>query len=787
MVVIRTWTDRLASRLADSVVRFRWLVILAAVLGMGLAASGARHLEFANNYRVFFSGENPELVAFENFQATYTKNDNILFVLKPKDGQVLTPRLAQAQERLTAEAWKIPFAIRVDSLTNFQNSWADGDDLTVEDLVRNGVDLPMQELDRRKGIALAEPLLNGNLISPDGDTIGVNVTLQYPEKSLTEVPEAVGYARDLAEGLRQDFPDLHIALSGISMLNNSFAESGQKDVMTLIPIMYGMLIVVMIVILRSFTGTFATLLVIGFSTLTAMGLAGYAGVKLTPISVTAPTVILTLAIADSIHILLSMLPLMREGHDKIFALKESIRINFLAVTITSVTTVIGFLALNFSDSPPFWHLGNITATGIVAAWAYSLFFMPAVVSLLPMRVRARRGGAVSSDGPMERLANFVIPRSRGILIGTGIVSVALVAAVPTLDLNDSWVEYFDHRVQFRNDAEFAIENLSGLYPIEYSVDAEEPGGVSEPVYLQNLDAFTGWLRAQPEVRHVFSYTDIIKRLNKNLHGDDPDWYRIPDQRDLAAQYLLLYELSLPYGLDLNDRISIDKGATRVTATLDNISTVDVRAFNDRAVLWLKENTPDYMHAKPTSATVMFSYISERNISSMLRGNLIAVVLIAGIMILSLRSLPLGALSLIPNAIPIVLTFGVWALMVGQVGMAAATVSATSLGIIVDNTVHFMTKYLRARRERGFDQADAIRYAFHTVGAAIAANAAILAVGFGVLAASTFRINAEMGLLTALAIVIALAVDFLLLPSLLLIGYDKEKGRSHDDARVSQPA
>ena len=276
------------------------------------------------------------------------------------------------------------------------------------------------------------------------------------------------------------------------------------------------------------------------------------------------------------------------------------------------------------------------------------------------------------------------------------------------------------------------------------------------------------------MRHVYSYTDTIKRLNKNMHGDELEWYRIPEQRDLAAQYLLLYELSLPYGLDLNDRISIDKGATRVTATLDDISTVEVRAFNTRAKGWLAENTPAYMHAEPTGATVMFSHISEQNIESMLRGNLLAVILITGILMLALRSLPLGALSLIPNAVPILMTFGVWALIVGQVGMAAATVSATSVGIIVDNTVHFMTKYLRARRVRGFDRPEAIHYAFRTVGVAIAVNALILALGFAVLATSTFRINAEMGLLTALAIVIALAVDFLLLPALLMIGHKKEK-------------
>ena len=791
MAVVRTWTDRLAARLAELVIRFRWLVILAGVLAAAAAGSGGQYLEFANNYRVFFSQENPELIAFDRFQDTYTKNDNILFVLQPEDGQVLSPAMAEAQERLTEGAWKIPFAIRVDSVTNFQHTWADGDDLTVEDLVRDGADMAPEELARREAIALAEPLLTANLISPEADTVGINVVLQYPEKSLTEVPEAVGFARDLAEEIRRDFPGVHVALSGVSMLNNAFAESGQADAMTLIPAMYGVLIVVMVLVLRSFTGVLATLLVIALSTITAMGLAGYAGVKLTPVSVTAPTIVLTLAIADSVHILVSMLALMREGRDKVAALKESLRINFLAVTVTSITTIVGFLALNFSDSPPFWHLGNITAVGIAAAWVFSLAFLPAVVSLLPVRVKARKStasaGGAAHGGAMLRLADFVIARHRAIMLGTGALAVGLVAAVPLINLDDNWVKYFDHRVQFRHDAEFAIEHLSGLYPIEFSLEAAEPGGISEPEYLAKLEAFTGWLRAQPEVRHVYSYADIIKRLNKNMHADDEAWYRMPEERELAAQYLLLYELSLPYGLDMNDRVSIDKGATRVTATLDDISTVEVRAFIARSGEWLAQNTPAYMHAKPTSATVMFSYISQRNIESMLRGNLIAVLAIGLIMVLSLRSLSLGALSLIPNAIPILMTFGAWGLLVGQVGMAAATVSATSLGIIVDNTVHFLTKYLRARRERGFDRPDAIRYAFETVGAAIAANAVILAFGFAVLAASTFRINAEMGLLTAMAIVIALAIDFLLLPSLLLIGHKKERVSSNEDARLHQAA
>ncbi len=777
--------DAFASALAATVIKYRWLVIIAAVMSVVAVGSGARYLDFANNYRVFFSDENPELVAFETFQGTYTKNDTILFVIQPADGQLFSTRVTEAVRRVTEEAWQIPYSIRVDSISNFQHTWAKDDDLTVEDLIQNG-DAPSDErLAEIRAIALAEPLLKDNLIAADAKTTGVNVVLQYPEKSLNEVPTAVAKARSIAENIRADYPELKVALTGISMLNNSFAEAGIKDLGTLVPLMYLVLLVVMLVTLRTYSGTAATLLVIMFSTVAAMGVGGFMGIELTPISIIAPTIILTLAIADSVHILISMRDAMRQGLEKRAAIIEAMRINFMPVSITSITTIVGFMSLNFSDSPPFWHLGNLTASGIAAAWLYSVTFLPALMSLLPMKVKVAEiaRGATGSGGVMERIADFVIARYRGLLLTTAAAAAALTVMVPTIDLNDDWTKYFDQRVEFRRDTDFALKNLGGLYPIEFSMTAESVGGISEPEFLTHLEAFTVWLREQPEVTHVYSLSDIMKRLNKNMHGDDPAFYTLPDDRELAAQYLLLYELSLPYGLDLNDRVNIDKSATRVTATLGDVSTVETRAFMERADAWQRENTPEYMWSQPTGATVMFSYIAKRNVESMLRGNAIAVVLITIIMMLALRSIRLGALSLVPNAIPILMTFGVWALLVGIVGMAAATVTATSLGIIVDNTVHLLTKYLRGIRENGLSVPDAIRYAFRTVGMAVAANAVILTLGFSVLALSTFKINAEMGLLTALAVIIALIVDFLFLPALLMLGYKSTKGETYGTAQT----
>jgi predicted RND superfamily exporter protein len=758
--------DRFAVSLARGVIRWRWAVIVAVLLAALGIGSGAQHLGFASNYRVFFSQENPELQAFENLQATYTKNDNFLFVLEPADGNAFTRETLAAVESLTHEAWQIPYAIRVDSVSNFQHTEGIEDDLIVADLVSNATALDDAGLERALNIALAEPLLKDQLVSANGAATAVNVTLQYPEKSLFEVPEAVARAREIRDRIEAEYPQLAVYVTGVSMLNNAFSETGMADMGSLVPLMFGVILLLTFAIIRSAWATLATSVVILLSMTVAMGVAGFFGISLTPISASAPIVILTLAIADSIHILVSLRSAMRDGMERLAAVVEAVRLNFMPVTITSLTTVVGFASLNFSDSPPFWHLGNITAVGITAAWLLSLTLLPALVSLLPVRFK-QKAVAEGHRPAMDRLADFVIANRRHLLILVSVFSLALVAFIPTLKLNDQWVNYFSENIEFRTDSDQALQYF-GMYPIEFSVPAAGPGGVSEPEYLETLDEFAGFLRTQPQVTHVYAFSDVMKRLNKNLHGDDQGWYRIPDNRELSAQYLLLYEISLPYGLDLNDRINVDKSATRVTATLADVSSIETKAFLASANDWLARNAPDYMQARPTSAQVMFTYIAERNMHNMVGGTIAAVLAISLIMMLALRSVGLGLLSLVPNGLPILVTFGAWALIVGEVGFSVATVASISLGIVVDDTVHFLAKYARARRERGLDAEDSIRYAFNSVGTAIVVNTVILAVGFAVLTASNFKVNADMGLLTSLAIVLALVLDFLLLPALLLL-------------------
>ena len=758
------------------IIRWKYLVVLVSIALAFATATGGQFLNFSNDYRMFFGEDNPQLLAFEKMQATFNKNDNILFVVTPKSGKVFSKETLTVIKDITHEAWQVPFSTRVDSITNHQHTSAEEDDLIVDDLVVDPNVLTKSDLLIIQSIAINEPMLVNRLISPDSKYAGVNVTVQLPGKSLDEVPKTVAFARNLKQQMLEKHPDVEIRLVGMAVMNNAFPEASMDDVTTLYPLALGFIVLTLYILLRGLSGTVATFIMIILSIMTAMGLAGWSGILLSPPVMSAPIMILTMAIADAVHLLVTMRHELAIGLDKDKAIVESMRINFRPIFVTTLTTVLGFLSLNFSDAPPFHDLGNIASMGVTAAFIFSITFLPAIVSILPARGKRE----VAGKQMMTRLGEFVVNQQKPLLIGNAIIITALATMVPLNELNDKFVEYFDESIEFRRDSDYAAENLTGVYYIDYALGTGESGGISDPDYLANTARFSQYLRSQPEVKHVQTISDTFKRLNKNMHGDDPAWHRLPEERNLAAQYLLLYEMSLPYGLDLNNQIDIDKSATKIAVTLKTLTSNEVIAFDQAAMLWLEENTPSI---KPYSSgpTIMFAHLGKRNINSMLIGTSTALVLISAVLIFFLGSFKYGFISLLPNLTPALAAFGLWGLTVGQVGIGLSIVTGMTLGIVVDDTVHFLSKYLRARREKGLNAEDAVRYAFNSVGLALLVTSLVLVAGFMILAQSHFYLNSSMGLLTSVVIILALIIDLTLLPALLM----KFPGRPHNDKAGKQ--
>ena len=775
----------LESRLGAWAIEFRWPIVGVALVLVAIAASGTAFLEFSADDRIYFSRDNPELLASEAMENTYGEASNVFFAVVPEDRDATSALALEAALWLTERSWEIPYATRVDSLTNYQHTTAAEDDILVRDLVDDAALGDGDERSRIRAVALAEPLLSGRLMAADGGASGVNVTVVLPDgNQMREGSRVARFSYGLADQVGERFPGIDVRVTGLVIFNQAFMEVSLRDLKILVPASFAAMILMLVLLTGGLGGTLAIMLVVALSVMTAVGLGGWVGLPMTAPSAVAPVVVLTVAIASCVHIFSSLVHHMRndssrapadrdaggppsllaDGGIKRNAIIESMRINLQPVFLACLTTALGFLSMNFSESPPLRHLGTFVAFGVGAAFVLSVTLLPALLSLLPIRVRATRD---RRDAAMAALGEFVIRRRRALGWGFCAIVLALVVSIPRNELNDVFLHYFDESVEFRRDADFTVENLTGLYTMEYALAAGAPGAITDPAYLSDLAAFAEWYRQQPETIHVNAISDTFRRLNMSMHGDDPAEYRLPASGELAAQLLLLYELSLPFGLDLNNQIDVGKSATRMTVATQTLSSNDVIALDRRALRWLADNAPNITRVESAGGTLMFAHFGRRNIVAMLLGTTIALVGISFVLILALRSLRLGIASLVPNLVPGALGFGIWGWAVGEVGVSLSMVTAMTLGIVVDDTVHFLSKYRRARRELGHDSPDAVRVAFRTVGRALVTTSLVLVAGFVVVSFSSFELNASMGRLTALVIALALLADFFLLPPLLM--------------------
>ncbi len=749
--------------------KYSLLVLLATIFLITVATIGGKNLYFRGDYDIFFDGTNKQLLAFDEIQTTFAKTDNLAIVIAPEDGDIFTPQTLSLIQKITVDAWQVPYSSRVDSIANYQHTEAFDDDLLVEDLLYSEYELTPERISKVKSIALSEPVLKSALVSEKGDVTVVNITVQLPEMDKTaEVEEVVSSINAMIDRYQRAYPDVTFHKAGIIAMNHAFMTAAQDDSSTLVPTMLVVILVFLTIMLRSILSVIATLIVIIGSVMATMGISGWAGMFLSTATVNVPTLIMTLAVADCVHVIATMRQSMKNGFTKAQSIERSIALNFVPILITSVTTAIGFLMMNMSDSPVLRDFGNLSALGVMVACFLSVTLLPALLKLLPIHVKMET--SQDQKHVMDRLGDFVVSQRRALLPLSVAVIVVCASLIPLNKVNDESVEYFGQRNEFRQAADFMEERISGMTNISIAIKTNESQGIAAPDFLNTIGEFSSWLRDQPETDHVATLADVYKRLNKNMHGDDEAYYSLPQARELAAQYLLLYEMSLPYGLDLNNQINVDKSSIKMVLTVANLGSVELVDLENRIYQWFAEHAPQYQ-VVASSPSLMFAHIGETNMASMLSTLPITLVLISALLIFALRSVRLGLISLMPNIAPAVIGFGLWALISGEINLGLSVVVTLTLGIVVDDAVHFLSKYQRARRE-GQTAEQAVRYAFHTVGRALWITTVVLVAGFSVLAMSSFRLNADMGQLSAIVIFIALVVDFLFLPTLLML-FDKK--------------
>ena len=754
--------------LAETIIRYRPLCIIISLLILAGLAQGLSKINFNPDINAFFPENDTLTTSHLSIEDTYSSMDNAVIGIGVKEGTVFTNEVLSLIEDLTERAWKTPHSLRVDSLSNYSYVSADGDDLYIEPFLEGSSTYDLKTLKEKELIIEEEELAYGAIISKDKKTSLINIVFDPPRKDIeAEYQESLNYVLGFLEEARKNHPEVDLIISGIVYMEYQSPMLLKAQMPKLMPTAILVILLTLFLLLRSLVAVAGSFLVILMSVVSAMGSIGFMSGDIAQPFIMVPILIATLAVADCVHLFTLYFQNLDSSRKSKEAMLESLKLNLQPLFLTSLTTAIGFLSLNLAPVEPLRGIGNGVAVGVFLAFIFTVLLLAPIVSYF----NVKQSKNINFQKKIARkLGRFSIKNYKRLLVIVPVISCFLMAFIPLNKTNDNPLEFYSERyTTSAADSKWISQRIGGTFPVSYELNSQ--GIVSDPEFLREVDKFSEWLASNKEVLHVSSLSKIMKNLNKTLHGKQEEWNIIPTEPDLSAQYLFFYEMSLPYGLDLTNSISQNKESIKLVASLKELGSLEYREFAKRVENYASQNMPEDMVSIGTGTRPIFAFMSNMLITQLTYALGIGIVLITATIILFFRSLRYGMLTSVTNLLPIGVAFGIWAIVSGEISMLVGIGMGTTLGIIVDFTVHFLSKYLHARRQKNLSAEEAVEYAFETVGFALIITSFSLILGFLVLLQAFFIPIHGFVLFSSIAFLSALIIDLLLFPAL-LITWDK---------------
>jgi hypothetical protein len=586
----------------------------------------------------------------------------------------------------------------------------------------------------------------------------------YPQATDTAIEEIL--ARPEYQGIVFDH-------SGDVPLNAVYNRVINDDSSTLNLVTSLVIGLLLLLFFRSLVGTLAPLVVVQVSVILCVGLVVLLGWKLDMSFGRTPTLLTAIGVAHSVHILSEFRGRFRTVRDRREALVQTLYLVGTPCLLTSLTTAAGFASMSFVPIKSIAHSGVYSAFGVLAAFVMSLTLLMALLSFgrsAPRAAASSETGDTAKGGePMRRMlvaiAAFDLRHRKAILVVSALVFAVSGAGLARIVVDSNWLNDFSDRIPLKATTLKVDEVMGGVTNIIYLFDSGEAEGIKEPSVLREMERVQeiadqqDWL-----VRKSYSIVDILKDLNQAFHGGDPAWYRLPETRELVAQYLLLYEMS--GGEQAEEYVSTDYRRASLELRLKLAMTSETARLVERIDETLANQPLEASTVSLTGIGALWLKLIDYIVSSQIQGFLLAFSVIAVMMVAIFRSFGTGMISMLPNLAPVLLTLGVMGWLGIELDYSKLSIAAVAIGIAVDDTIHLISRYRYEFQQRG-DYAEALIAAMQDVGRALVITSVALVCGFLVLVLSVLASQALFGILLATTIVTALVADFLLMPALVL--------------------
>ena len=755
---------------AEKIIQYRYLSILFCLVLLIASFRGVGGIAFSPDMEQFFPEDYPISENHAHIEDTFYSSDSVIIAIGVDEGTVFNPRILNLIEEITDKAWSTPHSIRVDSLSNFSFVRAEVDDLVVEPFIEESLEWDQKKINERSTLIEKEEQAYGTILSKDKKTTFINISIDAPREDVEkEYAESMEHIFAFMDPLKKEYPEADMRYAGIVYIEYLSPLIVKAEMPILIPTLLFVILLSLFILLRNVVAVISSLVVIVFSVITSVGILGHFNSTVSQPFLMVPILVATLAVADCVHLFNVYFQSKLEKNAKDSIIK-SLRLNLEPLLLTSLTTSIGFLCLNLAPIPALRVVANGIVIGVVAAFVFSIFFLAPLMSFFNVKASSQIENQTKLS---KRVGQFSLKNRKKIIWIVPLFSAFLMSFIPLNETKDNPMEFYSERfTSVAEDTKWLAKRLGGTFLVTYEYVSEDL--VTDPEYLRQLDEFTTWLENQDEVLSVNSLSKIIKNLNRTLNGDDQSWYVIPQDSELVAQYLFFYEMSLPFGLDLTSTINQERTSTKVTVSLKEIDSKAFIEFYDRvddyASLSIVSGNLSGGGGTRSVMAFMGMLLAEQLMYALIIGFIVITLAIA----LFYRSLSAGLITAIPNILPIGVAFGIWGIFSSNVSMLVSLGIGCTLGIVVDFSVHFLSKYLYARRSLSLSAEESVLYAFETVGFPLTIMTVSLCMGFAVLFLASFMPLRGFAGITMISFVAALIIDLLLFPAVLIAWDGKKK-------------
>ncbi len=756
---------------------------------LGLAGSLGWSVRFDNSFTAYFDEDDPTYTAFLDFRDEFGSDETsyILYRAPEAEHGVWNIEIMKKIYGLTQQLEEeVPFVKDVVSLANAEFIEGVEGELLVHDILENFPENQKALLDLKARI-MNKPIYINGLVSKDGKYGAIIIEMEKasidpideirfdPEKGdqMDNLYPQITHDRIEAILTMPEYTGIDFYHTGDVSLNASYNRISQSESVRLGIIAFVVIGLMLLFFFRNVMGIAGPLLIISGSVAAVYGFMGLMSWTLDLMFIMLPALLVAVGVADAVHLLSEYNHYFDQEYERKKAIQQTLFLMGVPCLFTSLTTMAGFASMSVSPIKAIKHFAIYSSVGVGAAFVLTVTLLVALVSF--GRKMRKRKTVEKEAGDLEAsfLGRVLIRisainfKNKGLIlfVFTGLI-LFTGAGLFRLEVDSNFLSEFSTRAEIRRVTEFVDRIMGGSTSFSYVFDSGQTDGVTDPDFLRQIEAMQVEAEKKDVIMKAYSIVDLLKDINREFHNGDTDYYRIPETREMAAQLLLVYEMS--GGDDLTDYLSGDFRKARLELRCQAVASSRYKKTVEELDVYLKSRAKADLYPAPILSGMgtlwlkLLDYIT----SSQILGFSIAFCVIAAMMCLVLGSWRVGMLSMIPNLSPIIITLGLMGWLGIELDYVKLLIGCVAIGLAVDDTVHMIVRYQHEFSVRK-NYREALTASFLGVGRALFITSIVLVAGFLVYVFSIMQTLVDFGLLVAFTIVMALLADFFLLPALVL--------------------